>query len=64
VSLAVYDVSGRTVRQLERGVSAAGQHTVTWDLRNENGQPVSRGVYFLRLAVDGQVFTQHVTVVH
>ncbi len=63
VSLAVYDVAGRTVRQLERGVSAAGQHSVTWDLRNDNGVPVNRGVYFLRLAVEGKVFTQTVTVV-
>jgi hypothetical protein len=63
VSLAVYDVSGRSVRQLEHGVSAAGQHSVTWDLRDGSGAPVQGGVYFLRLSVDGQVFTQHVTVV-
>ena len=64
VSLTVYDVAGRTVRQLERGVSVAGQHSVTWDLRGESGQPVSRGLYFLRLAVDGQVFTQSIAVMH
>jgi hypothetical protein len=62
VSLTVYDVAGRTVRQLERGVSAAGQHSVTWDLRSEGGMPVSRGLYFLRLAVDGQVYTQSIAV--
>lgn len=39
------DEDGRVVRQLKVGSRAAGSHTVRWDGRNSQGQPVSSGVY-------------------
>jgi flagellar hook assembly protein FlgD len=45
----VYDVGGRLVRELAKEVRAAGAHTVTWDARDSNGEPVASGVYFYRL---------------
>ncbi len=62
VSLGVFDVSGRLVRQLASGVVNAGQHGLTWNLLDRNGQRVANGVYFARLAVDGQVRTQAISV--
>jgi len=32
----------------------AGEHTVTWDLRNAAGDPLPAGMYFLRLEFEGQ----------
>jgi hypothetical protein len=49
VRLEVYNVSGRLVRTLAKGVWDAGSHTVTWDGRDEEGTEVSSGVYFYRL---------------
>jgi len=49
VSLAVYDITGRTVRELVSGSMPAGAHSVTWDGRDENGTVVSSGVYLSRL---------------
>ena len=64
VELAVYDVAGRHVRTFARGVVQPGRHTTTWDGRNEGGQPVTSGTYFLRLAGPGESVTQRMTVLH
>ena len=45
VSLAVYDLSGRKIRNL----SGSESGMVQWDCRNEQDQPVSSGVYFIQL---------------
>ena len=62
VSLTVYDVAGRTVRVLQDGASFAGWHNVTWDLRGIDGARVSRGMYFARLRVGNETYTQHLIV--
>lgn len=50
VSLAVYDVHGRRVRQaFPRAEWPAGRHTWTWDGRDDGGLAVSSGIYFYRL---------------
>jgi len=55
VSLAVYGISGRLVRVLERSRSrAAGEHVVVWDGRDDSGARVASGAYFYRLEADGQ----------
>jgi hypothetical protein len=55
-SLVVYDVSGRRVRTLSRGVLPAGPHTATWDGRDEQGRTVPAGVYFYALrAPEGEL---------
>jgi hypothetical protein len=50
VTLAVYDVTGRLVRTLERAERrVAGDHSVVWDGRDNRGRAVASGVYFYRL---------------
>ena len=51
VTLRVYDVSGRLVRELEKGMRSVGANSVRWDGRDESGRPVAGGVYFYRLEV-------------
>jgi hypothetical protein len=48
-TLAIFDVSGRLVRVLERGTLEAGEHRMTWDLRDESGRSVAPGLYVARL---------------
>lgn len=43
----VYDVAGRRVRDVYRGWLPSGRHTIPWDGRNDGGQPVAAGVYFV-----------------
>jgi len=61
VKLAIYDTSGRRVRELITGAQPAGEHAVRWDLRDEHGQSVTAGVYFARLEVEGRTLSQRFT---
>ena len=45
VSLVIYDVLGRTVAELARGMQEAGYHLVTWNASN-----LSSGVYIARFS--------------
>jgi len=53
VSLRIYGVDGRLVRELAGGMFAAGEHALAWDLRDGSGGAVGAGVYFARLTVEG-----------
>jgi hypothetical protein len=62
VDLAVYDVTGRRVRQVVQGVLPAGRHTLVWDLTDSGGKAVSPGVFFVR-AIAGEYRRVHKLVV-
>jgi len=49
VSLSVYDVTGKLVRELWHGAGAAGEHRLAWNGCDEQGRPVPAGAYFCRL---------------
>ena len=49
VSLIVYDMSGRQVREILQRVCEAGENVVTWDGADERGKPVGSGVYIYSL---------------
>ncbi len=64
VGLYVHDLAGRRVRTLAAGETfTAGNHTVTWHGRDDLGQPVSSGVYLVRLVAGGQEQNLRVTLV-
>jgi len=48
VDVAVFDLAGRRVRQLDRGARGVGRHDLEWDGRDDAGRPVRGGLYFLR----------------
>ena len=52
-TIRVLDVSGRLVRTIHQGPTPAGEHTATWDGRDESGSTVTAGVYFYRLESQG-----------
>ena len=58
VDLTIYNVLGQPMRQVWNGPLAAGEHELTWDGRDVQGQPVATGVYIYRLQVDGQTRTR------
>ena len=49
VDLTIYNVLGQPVRYVWAGPLAAGEHRLTWDGRDGQGQPVAAGVYVVRL---------------
>jgi len=60
VSLAIYDAGGRRVRTLDAGTRPAGEHVISWDLRDEAGHAVGAGLYFARFESDGRRLTQRI----
>jgi len=50
VSLELYDLSGRLVRTLVRAVQPAGEYRVACDGRDDRGQSLASGLYFVRLS--------------
>ncbi|HEV2104891.1 MAG TPA: kelch repeat-containing protein, partial [Candidatus Eisenbacteria bacterium] len=53
VELAAFDVGGRRVATLARGVLPAGPHAAMWNARDAAGRPLRAGLYFLRLDAGG-----------
>jgi len=49
VELKIFDVLGREVRTLVRGVQEPGEHLLRWDGTDDRGQSVPSGLYFYRL---------------
>ncbi len=45
----VYTATGRLIQKLEAGGLAAGYHTVRWDGRDRDGDPIANGVYFYKI---------------
>jgi hypothetical protein len=50
VSVRVFDVSGRLVRELLNAEVPTGQHSLDWDGLNEDGRPVAAGAYIARIS--------------
>ena len=58
VDLTIYNVLGQPMRQVWTGPLPAGEHELTWDGRDAQGQPVATGVYVYRLQVGEQTRTR------
>jgi len=57
VSVDVFDVSGRKIRNLHNGFTTLGQHEIIWDARDNHGRPVSSGVYIFKVNMYGNIKT-------
>ncbi|MCC6652617.1 MAG: hypothetical protein IT348_15805 [Candidatus Eisenbacteria bacterium] len=62
VRLSVFDTNGRRVRALWDGALPAGAHSMSWDLRDEQGGHVAPGLYFAKLSASGRELTQRIVV--
>jgi len=62
VEIEAFDVTGRLVRTLEKGPHVPGESTVVWNLRSNEGQRVSTGVYMVRARIGDQVINRRVIV--
>ncbi len=63
IELGIYDVQGKHVATLFDGLQRAGRHEVTWNGRDDAGQPQASGVYLYRLQAGDRVETQRMTLV-
>ena len=68
VSMKIYDIRGRLVRTISVGFKPVGyyltrERAAYWDGRNETGESVSSGVYFLQFIAGDFAATQRVVIV-
>lgn len=54
VEIAVYNLSGQKIAVLASGVMEAGIHQLQWDGKDQQGNPVSSGVYLYQLNAGNQ----------
>ncbi len=50
VRITVYDLSGRKINEILQQTLATGEHAIAWDAIDQEGNAVSAGVYFYKLA--------------
>ena len=54
ITIKVYNLSGEYLRKLEFVSYAAGWNETWWDVRNEAGKTVGRGIYFIHINAGGK----------
>lgn len=55
MSLKIYDVTGRLVRELANGTLTSGPHSRTWQGRDGSGRQVPSGTYYVRLVTQTKI---------
>jgi len=63
VSVALYDIMGRQVRQLVYSMKAPGNYTVAWDGKNNAGLYAATGMYFCRIEANEFNSVKKITVI-
>ncbi len=63
VTLRIYDARGKLIRTLENSSFPAGSHQTVWDGRDNTGESVSTGVYFVRLVAGSYEETRKLVLV-
>jgi len=53
VTVTVFGLDGSVIRSLHRGRQGTGSYRFGWDGRNNTGQIVARGIYFVRVVAPG-----------
>jgi hypothetical protein len=62
VDLRIYDLTGARVRTLVENQSLYGEQSIIWDSRDDFGQPVPKGTYFVSLQTGTNVTLKKLTV--
>jgi M6 family metalloprotease-like protein len=63
VTLCVFSVEGKLVKELFQGVQCAGEHRMVWNGRDADGVEVASGIYFYRLRYKGMERTKSMLLI-
>jgi hypothetical protein len=59
----IYNIAGQRIRTLTNSYWEAGEHSITWDARNNYGNEVATGVYFYKLDAGTVQKSQKMTLI-
>ncbi|MBN2357384.1 T9SS type A sorting domain-containing protein [candidate division KSB1 bacterium] len=63
IVISVYDLLGREIITLFNGIKPAGQHRMSWNGKDTQGNDMATGIYFLTLRYQSNVLMQKVALV-
>ena len=58
VEVAIYNILGEKIVILSEGIKSSGYHNIQWNGTNQFGQPVSSGIYFVRVQFGQNIYHQ------
>jgi len=53
ISLKIYDINGRLIKDLFEGKQSGGNYSVKWNGQDDSGNHISAGIYFIKLNSNG-----------
>jgi hypothetical protein len=63
IEIVVYNLLGQPVKRLVNETKEPGTYEVTWDAKNDYGNPVSAGIYFYRLKTENFTETKRMVLI-
>ncbi|NOX87890.1 MAG: T9SS type A sorting domain-containing protein [Calditrichaeota bacterium] len=60
VRLEIFDIMGRSVKELVNKKYAAGKYSVVWDGKDARGRPTASGLYFCRLKANNRLLVRKI----
>lgn len=62
IMIAIYNLNGQIVKVLIDQKQETGSYQLSWDGTDDNGHPITTGVYFIQMKCGEQLFTRKVLV--
>ncbi len=54
IELSIYNIKGQKIKQLLNDHKSPGNHSIVWDGDDNNKKPVSSGIYYYKLSINGK----------
>lgn len=60
IKVIIFSITGEVVKIMENGFKKSGNYKITWDSKNQNGNSVASGIYFVQVNYNDKVLTQKI----
>lgn len=62
ISINIYDISGRLLKEISSGLKGRGTHILYWDRKDSLGRNVKSGIYFLRIKTQNRTINKKLVI--
>jgi subtilisin family serine protease len=63
VEIKIFDILGKEIITLVNNIESPGRKSIIWNGTDQNGNPVSTGIYFYNLVIDETTFTKKMLLI-